>query len=188
MEVCTNLTNDKARPYISKAYSCKTLLKLYEECVEYSVISKTTVNLLGTNLVRDLWIVVCSAELLAVLDKLNSTTNNKVNIDNLALRNVNINGWVYVNEVKACSDSSLERCLNSVHSTLSLPTLSVLLVLEPWTTVVNSDDAVASEVDSLTLHAANLYKVCWCHACVTAISINLVKSSCKIDRCIVTLS
>ena len=92
-----------------------------------------------------------------------------------------------MDEVIACEHSVLERLLDSVHRILSRPLLDTLLVLEPRTAMVDCNDAATCVVHSVCLELEHLCELRLNHACITAVTVDLVKGRSEINRRIVAL-
>ena len=172
---------------MSETYLSETALELCEECVECCLVCKTAMNFLCTYFIRNFRKIVSRAEVLHVLDELYCTTNHNVDVDNVTLSDIDVYCRVNVDKVVACEGCILERLLNAVHSILCRPLLHTLLVLEPRSAVVDSHDAAACVVHSVSLELKHLCEHGLSHSCVSAVTVNLVEGSCEIDWCIVAL-
>ena len=68
VEVCSDLSNDEAWPYVGQTDLGEAALQLCKECVESSLIGQTAVNFLSSNFVRNFGEIMAAAEILNVPD------------------------------------------------------------------------------------------------------------------------
>ena len=110
-----------------------------------------------------------------------------MDVDDLALGDVDVHGRVHVDEVITGQDSRLEGFLHAVHGILDGPFLRPLPVLEPGAAVVDGDDDGAGEMHPLGLETDQPGELLLGHAGITAVAVDLVEGGCEVDGRIVAL-
>ena len=68
VQVGSHLADYETWPYVSEADSCQTAPEFREESIECSLVCKTSMNLFCTNLIRNLWKISFTSEILNVPD------------------------------------------------------------------------------------------------------------------------
>ena len=120
-------------------------------------------------------------------DEFHRAGGNHMDVDNLALRDVDINSGVYVDKVVSGENRSLERLLHAVHRIFHAPLFRALLILEPGTAVVDCNNHRTGKVHTLRLKTYKAAELFLGHAGVTSVAVYLIEGCSEVDGGIVSL-
>ena len=107
MEVCAHLADNEAWPCVRTSVLGKSLFEKDEELTEYSLVSETSVDFLGTDLVCNRSKTFSLSEILDMGNELDCPFSDNLDPDRLSFRKETVYGRIYMDEFI----SGEKRCL-----------------------------------------------------------------------------
>ena len=144
-------------------------------------------DLFRADLIRDGGKALALAEGLGVGDQLDGAGRDDMDVDDFALRDVDVDGRVDVDEVVSGENRGLKGFLDAVHGVFGGPFLRALTVFEPGAAVVDGDNDGTGEVHPLGLETDEAGEVLLRHARIAAVAVDLVEGRREIDGGVVAL-